>query len=69
MEWAFKLAWGKDFYWAYDSMKNKVPHAESSLLQEAAKQTSSFLETLDYINDMWKSPFVIYVKDFNNFKS
>lgn len=68
LEAKFKQLWWKDFFWVYNNAKNRITHAESDILKKAIILTEDFLSTLEYVNKMWRSPFVVYIKKINNFK-
>ena len=69
LEAKFKELWWKDFNWAYASAKEKSNHAEKNILLKAGSLVTDFLSTLEQIDKMWRSPFVVYIKNRNEFKS
>lgn len=69
LEARFIQLWWKDFNWAYESAKHKTNHAEIQILTQAVNHINDFLSTMEHVNRMWKSPFVVYIKERNEFKS
>lgn len=69
LEAKFGLMWGKDFKGAYEAATNKTNHAESQILMKAAQNINELLETLEAVSKMGRSPFVVYIKSRNEFKT
>lgn len=68
LEAKFKSLGWKDFAWAYESAQQKQPHAETALLSKAAEHVKDILNTMALVWEMGKSPFVVYIKERNEFK-
>ena len=73
LEAKFKELGGKNFKEAYETTKDwkwwQKHHPEASILKEAVDKVNEFLTTLDTVSQMGKSPFVVYIKSRNEFKS
>lgn len=69
LEAKFKQLGGLSFKEAYEFTKENKFHPEVELLKKAAAQVNDFLTTLETVNQMGKSPFVVYIKSRNEFKA
>lgn len=68
LEFLYKKKWLDDFYKVYDELKQGKVSDHGLILKQCAKEVQEHLELLEYISDNKKSPYVIYVKEFNDFK-
>lgn len=69
LEARYKQLWGTDFTGAFESITSKNIHSGKTILKKAAEDVSDFLWLLEEVGNMGKSPFVVYIKDRNEFKA
>lgn len=69
LEFLYKKEYWEDFYKAYDDAKTWIRNEWTRNLQQCIKKVNEYLELLEYIASNWKSPYVVYVKEFNDFKN
>jgi len=71
LEFMYKKMWGLNFTSVYRDAKAWKPinKLEAKLLSDSSKNVNELLELFQLIDDNNKSPFVVYVSDFNTFKS
>lgn len=71
LEFMYNKLWWENFTTVYRSAKAGIPISkkDAKLLSDCSKSVNEFLELFQYIDENKKSAFVVYISDFNNFKS
>lgn len=69
LEYLFIYRWGTNFTETYESVK--LPHTNTPntvILKQCAKETKELMEVLSLMSDNRKSPFVIYINDYSEYR-